>query len=107
MKQKIKSLVKEYLGPKVIIAAIVGALFSWGILWILPSNKVDVGNLPQKELTCTLDISYQMMIRKSSDNRFQIMFDGKEVKIPMHITLQYLIVGNILFQTRILNNHLL
>lgn len=82
MKQKIKSLVKEYLGPKVIIAAIVGALFSWGILWVLPSNKVDVGNFPQKELTCTLDISYQMIIRKSSDNRFQIMFDGKEVKNP-------------------------
>ena len=82
MKQKIKSLVKEYLGVKVIIAAIVGALFSWGILWILPSNKVDVGNFPQKELTCILDISYQMMIRKSSDNRFQIMFEGKEVKNP-------------------------
>lgn len=82
MKQKIKSLVKEYLGPKVIIAAIVGALFSWGILWVLPSNKVDVRNLPQKELTCTLDVSYQMMIRKSSDNRFQIMYDGKEVKNP-------------------------
>ena len=30
MKQKIKSLVKEYLGANVIIAAIVGALFSWG-----------------------------------------------------------------------------
>jgi len=82
MKQKIRKLVKEYLGLKVIIAAIVGALFSWGILWVLPSNKVDVGNFPQKELTCTLDISYQMMIRKSSDNRFQIMFDGKEVKNP-------------------------
>ena len=82
MKQKIRKLVKEYLGLKVIIAAIVGALFSWGILWVLPSNKVDVGNFPQKELTCTLDISYQMMIRKSSDNRFRIMFDGKEVKNP-------------------------
>ena len=82
MKQKTRKLVKEYLGLKVIIAAIVGALFSWGILWVLPSNKVDVGNFPQKELTCTLDISYQMMIRKSSDNRFRIMFDGKEVKNP-------------------------
>lgn len=82
MKQKIKSLVKEYLGLKAIIAAIIGALFSWGILWVLPSNEVDVRNLPQKELTCTLDVSYQMMIRKSSDNRFQIMYDGKEVKNP-------------------------
>ena len=82
MKQKIRCFVEEYIGLKGIIGAIVGAVVSWGILWVLPSNKVEVGNFPQKELTCTLDSYYQMMIKKSSDNRFQIIFDGKVVENP-------------------------
>ena len=65
-----------------IASSIVGALISWGISWVLPSPDVNINNIPQKELTCTLDYSYPMLITKSSDSRLQILYDGKSVKSP-------------------------
>ena len=35
--------------------AIIGGLVSWVLAWILISPPVEVSNLPQKELTCTLN----------------------------------------------------
>ena len=37
-----------------IVSAIFSALVSWGLAWLLISPPVEVSNLPQKELTCTL-----------------------------------------------------
>ena len=66
MKIKIRELLKKYLGVTMIASSIVGALISWGISWVLPSPDVNINNIPQKELTCTLDYSYPMLITKSS-----------------------------------------
>lgn len=82
MKIKIRELLKKYLGVTMIASSIVGALISWGISWVLPSPDVNINNIPQKELTCTLDYSYPMLITKSSDSRLQILYDGKSVKSP-------------------------
>lgn len=77
-----------------ILSAIVGAVFSWIIVWILPSKKVEVSNFPQKELTCTMDYSYPMIVRKSSDDRFKIMFDGLEITNPYFLSITVLNSGN-------------
>ncbi len=82
MRSKIWSLLKKYLGLTIIVSAIVGALVSWGVNWILPSQNVTINNIPKKELTCTLDYSYPMIARRTSDNRLEILYDGKPVKAP-------------------------
>ena len=82
MRAKIHDFLKKYLGLTIIISAIVGAIFSWAVTWILPSRDVTASNIPQKELTCTLAYSYPMIARKSSDNKLQLLYDGEPVNAP-------------------------
>ena len=82
MRTKIRNFLKKYLGLTIIVSAMVGAIFSWAVTWILPSPVVTVSNIPQKELTCTLDYFYPMITRKSSDNRLQLLYDGEPVNAP-------------------------
>lgn len=82
MRTRICDFLKKYLGLTIIMSAIVGAIFSWAATWILPSPNVTASNIPQKELTCTLDYFYPMITRKSSDNRLQLLYDGKPVNAP-------------------------
>lgn len=65
-----------------VVSAFLGALASWAVTWILPSRDVTVSNIPQKELTCSLDYSYPMIARRSSDSRLQLQYDGKLVNAP-------------------------
>lgn len=82
MKTKICDFLRKYLGLTIIMSAIVGAIFSWAVNWILPSPDVTASNIPQKELTCTLDYVYPMITRKSSDNRLQLLYGGEPVSAP-------------------------
>ena len=82
MKTKIRNFLKKYLGLTIIVSALLGAIFSWAVTWILPSRDVNASNIPQKELTCTLDYSYPMIIRKSSDSNLQLLYGGKPVNFP-------------------------
>lgn len=82
MKTKIRNFLKKYLGLTIIVSALLGAIFSWAVTWILPSRDVNASNIPQKELTCTLDYSYPMIIRKSSDSNLQLLYGGKPVNSP-------------------------
>lgn len=82
MRTKIRDFLKKYLGLTIIISALLGAIFSWAVTWILPSRDVTVSNIPQKELTCTLDYFYPMISRKSSDTNLQLLYDGKPVNSP-------------------------
>ena len=82
MKTKICNFLKKYLGLTIIVSAVVGAIISWAVTWILPSPGVTASDIPQKELTCTLDYFYPMITRKSSDNRLQLLYDGEPVNAP-------------------------
>lgn len=82
MKTKIRNFLNKYLGLTIIVSALLGAIFSWAVTWILPSRDVNASNIPQKELTCTLDYSYPMIIRKSSDSNLQLLYGGKPVNFP-------------------------
>lgn len=82
MKTKIREFLGKYLGLTIIISALLGAIFSWAVTWILPSRDVTASNIPQKELTCTLDYSYPLIIRKSSDANLQLLYGGKTVNSP-------------------------
>lgn len=70
------------MGLTIIISALLGAIFSWAVTWILPSRDVTVSNIPQKELTCTLEYSYPMIARKSADANLQLLYGGKPVNAP-------------------------
>lgn len=80
--RKIKELLKKYLGITMITSAIVGAIVSWGVTWLLPSPDVTAENIPRKELTCTLDYSYSMLIQRVSDSKLQLVYDGEIVQSP-------------------------
>ncbi len=82
MRTKIIDFLKKYLGLTIIVSAIVGAFFSWAVTWILPSRDVTASNIPQKELTCTLDYFYPMITRRSPDNRLQLLYGGEPVNAP-------------------------
>ena len=64
------------------IWAIIGGLVSWVLAWILISPPVEVSNLPQKELTCTLNYSQKLITKNTNDDSFKIMYDDKEVTDP-------------------------
>ena len=79
---KLVSYIKDHWFISMVVAALFGALASWGIQWVLPSKEVNVRGLPHKELTCTLDFSYQMITRRVLDGSLQVFYDGKEVESP-------------------------
>lgn len=68
--------------PLLLLGAILGAFASWGWGWIFPSKPVIASNIPQKEITCTLNYSQWMVRRLSKDQKLQIMYDGAEVENP-------------------------
>lgn len=76
--QKIISTIKTHWLISIIFAAFIG----WLLQYVLPAKAVDVKNLPHKELTCTLDFSYQMITKRVIDGNLQIFYDGKEVNSP-------------------------
>lgn len=82
MKTKIKEYIKSTFTLTSIITLIVGAIIGWAVTWILPSRDVTVSNIPQKELTCTLDYYYPMITRRSSDNRLQLLYDNMPINAP-------------------------
>ena len=65
-----------------IIGAIIGAIISWVCAWIFISPPVEVSNLPQKELTCTLNYSQKLITKNTKDDSFKIMYNDKEVTDP-------------------------
>lgn len=65
-----------------IVSSIFGALVSWGWNWIFVSPPVEVSNLPNKELTCTLNYSQKLITKNTKDDGFKIMYNDKEVTDP-------------------------
>ena len=66
----------------IIVSAIVSSLVAWGFSWFLNSPSVKVSNLPQKELTCTLNYLQKLITKNTNDDSFKIMYDDKEVTDP-------------------------
>jgi len=79
---KIKDFFHRHPILSSIFSLFAGALISWAVCWVLPSQDVTANNIPQKELTCTLDYSYSMIARRSSDNRLQLLYDDIIVNMP-------------------------
>lgn len=79
---KMADWIKKNWLMSMIISAVVGAIVTWPLSWILPSPKVEVSNLPQKELTCTLNYGKPLFIRMTNDRDFKILFKDSEVKNP-------------------------
>lgn len=65
-----------------IVSSIFGTLVSWGWNWIFVSPPVEVSNLPNKELTCTLNYSQKLITKNTKDDGFKIMYNDKEVTDP-------------------------
>ena len=64
------------------ISAIIGGIIGWGFNWILPTKSIEANNIPQKELTCVLNYSQQLYKKTVNDEKFKILYDGKEVEEP-------------------------
>lgn len=79
---KIISTTKNHWFLSIIISGLIGAILSWIVGWILPTRSVYASNIPQKELTCTIDFSYRMITRRVADSKLQVFYDGQEVKSP-------------------------
>lgn len=85
MKKRIDKFVevlREHIIFSMIVSGILGAIISWLFGWVLPTKPVEVGNLPQKELTCTLNFSQNLINKRTNDDKFQILYDGEEVESP-------------------------
>ncbi len=64
------------------ITLVLGAILGWLVTWVLPSPPVIASNMPQKELTCTLNYSQELIQKRTTDNKLQITYDGKEADDP-------------------------
>lgn len=80
--KRITKWVKERQIVSNVIWAIIGAIISWVCAWIFISPPVEVSNLPQKELTCTLNYSQKLITKNTKDDSFKIMYKDKEVMDP-------------------------
>ena len=79
---RIADWIKKNWLMSMIISAVVGALVTCPLSWILPSPKVEVSNLPQKELTCTINYGQPLFIQTKNDDDFKILFKEKKVENP-------------------------
>lgn len=79
---RIADWIKKNWLMSMILSAVVGAFVTWPLSWILPSPKVEVSNLPQKELTCTLNYGKPLFIQTNKEDDFKITFKGNEIKNP-------------------------
>lgn len=82
MKMKIEEFRKKHPIFSSVFMLFAGALIGWAATWILPSQDVTVSNIPQKELTCTLDYFYPMVAKKSADANLQLLYDERPVNTP-------------------------
>ena len=80
--KKIGNWLKNHFIISCIVSGFIGAIIAWGLNWILISPPVKVGNLPQKELTCTLNYSQKLITKNTKDDGFKIMYHDKEVMDP-------------------------
>ena len=81
MKKLILWMKNHYLISS-IIWAIVGAIISWGLSWLLPSSPITAKNIPQKELTCTLNYVHNLVSINTNDKDFKIIYKDTEIKSP-------------------------
>lgn len=80
--KRVKQWCRDHIGSSLLATALLGWFVSWGMSWIIPSPNVSVGNFPQKELTCTLNSGFPLVLQVTEDEDFQILFQGKEVEEP-------------------------
>ena len=79
---RIAEWIKKNWLMSMIVSAVVGAFITWPLSWILPSPRVEVSNLPQKALTCTLNYGKPLFVQTSIDDDFKILFKDEEIKKP-------------------------
>lgn len=80
--KKIGNWLKNHFIISCIVSGFIGAIIAWGLNWILISPPVKVDNLPQKELTCTLNYSQKLITKNTKDDSFKMMYNDKEVMDP-------------------------
>ena len=79
--KKMANWIKQNI-PTIIVSAIISTLVAWGWNWIFASPPVEASNLPQKELTCTLNYSQKLITKNTKDDSFKIMYNDKEITDP-------------------------
>ena len=80
--KKIKAFINEHITGAFIVCTLISALAGWLVSFVMPSKSVSVNNLPNKEITCTLNFSHGLVKRLTSDQKLQIIYDGEEVDTP-------------------------
>ncbi len=73
---------RKHIAASLIATAVLGSLIGWGLSWVLPSPKVEVSNLPQKELTCTINFGQPLFIQTNKEDDFKIIYKEKRVENP-------------------------
>lgn len=73
---------RKHIASSLILTATISWFIGWGLSWIVPSPSVAVDNFPQKELTCTLNSGFPLILQITEDEDFQILFKDKEIKEP-------------------------
>lgn len=66
-----------------LIIAIGSLSFS---IW-LSHQRVEVKNIPQKELTCTLNYGQDLIVKRTNDSLLELVYDGKTVARPHLISI--------------------
>lgn len=65
-----------------IVSLIVGALLSWFVAFVMPAKPVDLSKNSKSDLTCTLVYVRRLITKRTSDSRFKIVFEDKEIEDP-------------------------
>lgn len=63
-------------------STILSFIIGWLLSFIFPAKPVIASNIPKKELTCILNYSQHIIKKTVSDNRLQILYDGKQAEDP-------------------------
>lgn len=80
--KQIKEWCRKHIASSLLATALLGWFVSWGLSWIIPSPSVAVDNFPQKELTCTLNSGFPLVLQVTEDEDFEILFKDKKIEEP-------------------------
>lgn len=91
---QIKNRFEDYVRKHLLFSVLFSAFIGWALSWVLPAKPVSVRDLPQKELTCTLNYSTHLIKKQTTDSKLQILYDGQAVTDPYMVDITITNTGN-------------